>query len=207
VNLESLFLGELGMLEKSINNQYYIGLKKEYEYQQKKYKIVENYHSVQYFRLRPMNFPTIRISQLASLYHLHQNLFSKLMEIEITSGFYEVFSVATSEFWETHYTFEKESPKRVKKLTNSFIDLVLINTIIPLKFVYHKHIGKLDESTIIELITQLKPEKNSIISKFDLLKIKSKNAFETQALLELKNNYCTPQKCLQCAIGNYVLKN
>lgn len=207
VNLESLFLGELGMLEKSINNQYYIGLKKEYEYQQKKYKIVENYHSVQYFRLRPMNFPTIRISQLASLYHLHQNLFSKSMEIEITSGFYEMFSVATSEFWETHYTFEKESPKRVKKLTNSFIDLVLINTIIPLKFVYHKHIGKLDESTIIELITQLKPEKNSIISKFDLLKIKSKNAFETQALLELKNNYCTPQKCLQCAIGNYVLKN
>jgi hypothetical protein len=207
VNLESLFLGELGMLEKSINNQYYIGLKKEYEYQQKKYKIVENYHSVQYFRLRPMNFPTIRISQFASLYHLHQNLFSKSMEIEITSGFYEVFSVATSEFWETHYTFEKESPKRVKKLTNSFIDLVLINTIIPLKFVYHKHIGKLDESTIIELITQLKPEKNSIISKFDLLKIKSKNAFETQALLELKNNYCTPQKCLQCAIGNYVLKN
>jgi hypothetical protein len=140
VNLESLFLGELGMLEKSINNQYYIGLKKEYEYQQKKYKIVENYHSVQYFRLRPMNFPTIRISQFASLYHLHQNLFSKSMEIEITSGFYEVFSVATSEFWETHYTFEKESPKRVKKLTNSFIDLVLINTIIPLKFVYHKHI-------------------------------------------------------------------
>ena len=206
MNLESLFLGELGMLDKSINNQYYIDLKREYEYQSKKYKMEKNYHSVQYFRLRPMNFPTIRISQFASLYHLHQNLFSKLMQLDITTDIYEVFSVATSEFWETHYTFEKTSPKRVKKLTNSFIDLLLINTIIPLKFVYQKYIGKLDESKIIELIAQLKPEKNSIITKFDLLKINSKNAFETQALLELKNNYCTPQKCLECAIGNYVLK-
>jgi hypothetical protein len=128
------------------------------------------------------------------------------MQLDITTDIYEVFSVATSEFWETHYTFEKTSPKRVKKLTNSFIDLLLINTIIPLKFVYQKYIGKLDESKIIELIAQLKPEKNSIITKFDLLKINSKNAFETQALLELKNNYCTPQKCLECAIGNYVLK-
>ena len=207
MNLESLFLGELGMLSKSINNQYYNDLKTEYEYQRKKYKMEKNYHSVQYFRLRPMNFPTIRISQLACLYHLHQNLFSKLMEINNTSDIYELFSVATSEFWETHYTFEKTSPKRVKKSTNSFIDLLLINTIIPLKFVYLKYIGKLDESEIIELISQLKPEKNSIISKFDILNIKSKNAFETQALLQLKNNYCTQQKCLECAIGNYVMKN
>ena len=169
--------------------------------------MAENYHSVQYFRLRPMNFPTIRISQLASLYHLQQNLFSKLMEINTTSDFYELFSVTTSEFWEIHYTFGKTSPKRVNKLTNSFIDLLLINTIIPLKFVYQKHLGKLDSSKIIELMTQLKPEKNSIISKYDSLSIKSKNAFETQALLELKNKYCTPQKCLQCAIGNYVLKS
>lgn len=206
-NLESLFLGELTMLDKSTNNQYCNDLKREYEYQRKKYKLAENYQSVEYFRLRPMNFPTIRISQLASLYHLHQNLFSKLMEINATSEFYELFSVTTSEFWETHYTFEKTSPKRVKKLTNSFIDLLLINTIIPLKFIYQKHLGKLDESKIIELIAALKPESNSIISKYDSLTIKSKNAFETQALLELKNKYCTPQKCLQCAIGNYVLKN
>ncbi len=206
LNLESLFLGELGLLEKSLENQYYNDLKKEYTYQRKKYKLVQNYHSVKYFRLRPMNFPTIRISQFASLYHLHQNLFSKLMEVNSTSDFYELFSVTTSEFWNTHYTFEKISPKRVKKLSNSFIDLLLINTIIPLKFVYQKYIGKLDESEIIELMIQLKPEKNSIISKFDSLKISSKNAFETQSLLELKNNYCTLQKCLQCAIGNSLLK-
>ena len=86
------------------------------------------------------------------------------------------------------------------------MDLLLINTIIPLKFVYLKHIGKFDESVILNLIQQLKSEKNSIIEKFDLLKIKSNNAFDSQALLQLKNEYCTQQKCLQCAIGNSLLK-
>lgn len=207
-NLESLFFGSLGMLVKDIDNQYYNELKSEYSYQKKKYKLDEVVtSSVQYFRLRPTNFPTIRISQLASLYNSQQNLFSKLMSVESTSEIYSLFDVKTSEFWETHYTFEKESKKRVKKLTKSFVDLLLINTIIPLKFVYLKHLGKLDESVILNLIQQLKPEKNNIINTFDLLKIKSNNAFESQALLQLKNNYCTPQKCLQCAIGNNLLKS
>ncbi len=206
--LESLFFGQLGMLNEDIEEQYFIDLKKEYNYQQKKYNLdVSTKNTVQYFRLRPTNFPTIRISQLANLYHLHQNLFSKLMQLESIDEIYDLFSVTTTAFWDTHYTFKKESPKRIKKLTKSFVDLLLINTIIPLKFVYLKHFGKLDESVILNLIQQLKPEKNSIIDKFNLLKIKSKNAFETQALLQLKNEYCAKQKCLQCAVGNWLLKN
>ena len=205
--LESLFFGQLGMLNETIENQYFIDLKNEYLYQQKKYKLdVPTKNTVQYFRLRPTNFPTIRISQLASLYHVHQNLFSKIMQLETVDEIYDLFQVSTAAFWETHYTFEKESPKRVKKLTKSFVDLLLINTIIPLKFVYQKHIGKLDESAILNLIQQLKSEKNSIIDKFNELKIKSINAFETQALLQLKNEYCAPQKCFQCAVGNWLLK-
>ncbi len=207
LNLESLFFGQLGIFNKSTDNQYFNELNKEYNYQKKKYKLdMVLRNSVQYFRLRPMNFPTIRISQLASLYTIHQNVFSKLMFLETISEIYDLFEITTSEFWETHYTFEKESPKRMKKLTKSFIDLLLINTIIPLKFVYLKHIGKLDESVILSLIQQLKPEKNSIIDTFNSLKIKSNNAFESQALLQLKNEYCTQQKCLQCAIGNSLLK-
>ncbi len=206
-NLESLFFGQLGMFLKPIDNQYYKKLKSEYKYQQKKYKLESiSRNQIEYFRLRPMNFPTIRISQFASLYSLHQNLFSKLMQVEDTNEFYELFAVATSEFWQLHYTFEKESPKRTKKLTKSFVDLLLINTIIPLKFVYLKYIGKLDESIIVNLITLIKPEKNSIIENFTSLKINSKNAFKTQALLQLKNEYCAPQKCLQCAVGNFLLK-
>ena len=97
----------------------------------------------------------------------------------------------------------KKSPKRLSK---SFIDLILINTIIPLKFVYLQSRGALDEDEIMQLIKQVSSEKNSIISKFLELKMKSKNALESQALLELKNNYCINKRCLQCAIGNNLLR-
>lgn len=206
--LESLFFGQLGLLDKAKEDSYFNFLKSEYDYQSKKYKLSQKEKStVQFFRLRPINFPTIRVSQLASLYSLHQNLFSKCIEQQSLNQFYELLEVKTSEFWETHYTFEKESPKKIKKLAKSFIDLLLINTIIPLKFVYLKYIGKIENESFLNLIKELKPEKNSIIDKFDLLKINSKNAFETQALLELKNEKCALQKCLQCAIGNSLLKS
>ena len=155
--------------------------------------------------MRPNNFPTIRIAQLVSLYHLHQNLFSKLIQISKIEDFYSLISVSISSFWQTHYTFDTTSRKSTKQLTKSFIDLLIINTIIPLKFVYEKSRGGVDVVEIISVLSQLKPEKNSIISKFETLKIVSKSAFDTQSLLELKNNYCAPKRCLECAIGNAVL--
>ncbi len=90
-------------------------------------------------------------------------------------------------------------------LTKSFIDLILINTILPLLFVYYKQIGKLDEERMFKLIKQIKPEKNSIIDAYKRLNIKMKNAFDTQALIHLKNEYCDKNRCLQCAIGNTLL--
>ncbi|MDD3721906.1 MAG: DUF2851 family protein, partial [Lutibacter sp.] len=162
---------------------------------------------VQFFRLRPNNFPTIRLSQLAMVYHIHQNLFSKIIETETIKEFYELFDLATSNYWETHYTFETSSKKSVKKITKPFVDLLLINTIIPMKFLYFKSLGKTDLSTVLNIIAQIKPEKNEIISKFRELKIKSNTAFETQALLQLKNEYCNKQLCLSCAIGKELLKN
>ncbi|MFK5880024.1 MAG: DUF2851 family protein [Flavobacteriaceae bacterium] len=207
-NLESLFFGQLGMLNETSENVYFNQLKKEYNYQLKKYKLLKSDRKkVEYFRLRPPNFPTIRISQLASLYSSQQNLFTELMQLKTVDAFYNFLSVSVSEFWKAHYTFEKESPKRNKKLTKSFIDLLLINTIIPLKFVYLKQHDKFDQTVLMKLIEQLKPEKNSVIDNFLKLKIEAKNAFDTQALLQLKRNYCEQQKCLQCAIGNYLLKS
>ena len=117
-----------------------------------------------------------------------------------------MFQVSTRPFWDTHYSFTSTSVKRKKRITKSFIDLLLINTIIPLKFVYQNYIGKFDEKQFLKLIQQIKPEKNSVIEKFNNLKVESNNALETQALLELKNTYCVPQKCLNCAIGNVVMK-
>ena len=206
--LAALLFGQAGFLEEESEEIYQQDLKKEYDYLKHKYNLkpIEN-RQFQFFRMRPNNFPTIRIAQLVSLFNKHQNLFSELIQLEKLEDFYNLFSVEVSDFWKTHYTFETESKKSSKKLTKSFIDLLLINTIIPLKFNYLKSRGEVNEETVLNLIQQIKPEKNTVISKFSDLKIKAKNAFESQALLQLKNNYCNPKKCLDCAIGNSLLRS
>ena len=157
--------------------------------------------------MRPTNFPTIRIAQLAALFAEHQSLFSKIIHLNKKDDYYKLFSVNIDDFWKEHYTFETTSKKSPKKLTKSFIDLLLINTIVPLKFVYLKNRGELSEDSFLHLIQEVTSEKNGIISKFLDLGISSKNAMESQALLQLKNNYCTAKKCLNCAIGNNLLRN
>jgi hypothetical protein len=205
--LAALLFGQAGFLEDVIEDEYHQQLKTAYSYLQHKYNL-ESIAKVQFsfFRMRPPNFPTIRIAQLIALYHLHQNLFSKMMQIETLKGFYELFEIDINPFWKSHYTFDKTSKLSTKKLTKSFVDLVLINTIIPLKFLYQKNRGEVNEMEFLAILKKIKSEKNSIISKFDDIGVKSKNAYETQALLELKNNYCNKKLCLQCAIGIKLLR-
>jgi len=206
--LEALFFGQAGMLSNDYESEYYKKLKKEYNYLRVKFQLTPiSNGQIQFFRLRPNNFPTIRLSQLAMIYNRHQNLFSKIIETDTIIEFYELFDEATSTYWETHYTFETTSKKSIKKLTKPFIDLLLINTIIPLKFLYLKSLGTNEISSALTIIANIKPEKNAIISKFNELNIKSNTAFETQALLQLKNDYCNKQLCLNCAIGKELIKN
>ena len=206
--LTALFFGQAGFLGENLQEEYHILLKKEYEYLKHKFKLNPiPKGQFQFFRMRPQNFPTIRLAQLASLFFMHQNLFSKLISISKKEDFYKLFSIDVAEFWKTHYTFETESKKSAKKLTKSFVDLLLINTIIPLKFVYLQNRGEVKEDDILKLINQISSEKNSVISNFSNLKIDAKNAFESQALLQLKNNYCAKKRCLQCAIGNNLLRS
>ena len=206
--LAALLFGQAGFFDGMVEEEYFLLLKNEYDYLKHKYNLypISN-KQFSFFRMRPNNFPTIRIAQLVSLFSEQQNLFSKLMKIEKLDAFYTLFSLSVNDFWKTHYTFQTRSKKSDKKLTKSFIDLLLINTIIPLKFVYQKNRGGADEENILKLIQQIKPEKNSIISKFSELKINSTSAFQTQALLELKTNYCAPKRCLECAIGNKLLRS
>ena len=205
--LNALFFGQAGFLEETIQESYFLELKKEYEYLKYKYNLKplqkQQFH---FFRMRPSNFPTIRMAQLAALYTRSQSLFSQLIEARSVEGIYALFDVSLNLFWRTHYTFSKTSKMTPKKLTKSFIDLLIINTIIPLKFTYERVLGTLDEQNLISLLQSLKPEKNTITSKFEELNIPVENAFDSQALLELKNNYCIPKRCLECAIGNVLLK-
>jgi len=204
--LEALLFGQAGMLEDDVQDQYYIGLQNEYRFLKQKFKLSNRYVlPMQFFRLRPPNFPTIRLSQLAMLYHTHQNLFSKVIEMQTVDELYGLLKVPASNYWETHYNFQKESKTSTKILTKSFIDLVLINTILPLKFCYAKHVKWEVDAQIIDLSTAIASEANSIIDAFNSLKKVSKSALQSQALLQLKTEYCDKNKCLQCAVGNALI--
>ncbi|MBL7885804.1 MAG: DUF2851 family protein [Flavobacterium sp.] len=206
--LEALLFGQSNLLPSHPEDNYSKELKSWFDYLVVKYKISTiQIEAVQFFKHRPDNFPTIRLAQLGMLYHVHRNLFTKIIEAKTVNEIYQLFDVAVSSYWKTHYTFEKTSPKKEKFLTQSFIDLIIVNTIVPVKFAYAKSQGKDDSEQWIELLTQLKPEKNSIIEKFTLFKIQANNAFQSQALLQLKNEYCNAKRCLQCAIGLELLKN
>jgi hypothetical protein len=120
---------------------------------------------------------------------------------------YELLNVSVSSYWQNHYQFDKESPKKTKTLSKSFVDLVIINTIIPIQFAYSNIMGDSVSEDLIDFMNEVAPEKNAIIDKFSSFGIKSKNAFETQTLLELKNEYCNNKACLKCALGMELLKN
>ena len=207
-NLEALLLGIAGLLDAEKEDNYFKDLKFRYFYLLHKYQIEKKvFEPVQFFKHRPDNFPTIRLSQLANLYHVQQNLFSVISTLNSVKSSYEVFNVSASEYWQNHYQFDKESPKKKKKLSKSFIDLVIINTIIPLQFAYAKSQGKEISEDLIQLINGVAPEKNAIIDKFGSFGIKAENAFETQSLLQLKNEYCNKSRCLECAFGMELLKS
>ncbi|MFV5703504.1 DUF2851 family protein [Flavobacterium sp. XS2P12] len=206
-NLEALIFGTAGLLDSEKEDNYFKDLKFRYFYLLHKYQITKIcMEPVQFFKHRPDNFPTIRLSQLANLYHCQQNLFSKISTLNSLKDIYEVFQVCASEYWLNHYQFDKESPKKKKPLSKSFIDLIVINTIIPLQFAFAKSQVKEISEDLISLITEVSAEKNAVIDKFSSFGVRSKSAFETQSLLQLKNEYCNKSKCLECAIGMELLK-
>ncbi|KAB1068231.1 DUF2851 family protein [Tamlana haliotis] len=204
--LEALFFGQAGLLVDTIEAAYYLKLKKDYQFLRQKFKL-NNIHvlPLQFFRLRPPNFPTIRLSQLASLYAEHHNLFSKIIASDDLDYFYDLFRVETSAFWKTHYTFQKTSKPSAKALTKPFIDLLLINTILPIKFLYAKQRGRDVSSDLIDLAHKISAENNSVVKGFNNLKKVANSAMDSQAIIQLKTNYCDVNACLKCAVGNQLL--
>ena len=205
-NLEALLFAKAGLLNEAKEDLYFKDLKTRFDYLSHKYQLENGiFEPVQFFKHRPDNFPTIRLSQLANLYHSQQNLFSKIIETSSVQDIYNIFKITASNYWQSHYQFDKESPKKKKSLTNSFIDLIIINTIVPIQFAYARSQGKEVSENLISLMQEVAPEKNGIIEKYTVFGIKSKNAFDSQSLLQLKNEYCNKSKCLECAIGMELL--
>jgi hypothetical protein len=206
-NLEALLFGKVDLLPMDAEDFYGKDLQNRSTYITQKHRLKKLFiEPVQFFKHRPDNFPTIRLAQLAMLYHKQQNLFSKIVTTHSLGDFYRLFDVGVSPYWECHYQFEKESPKKKKQFSKSFIDLLIINTIVPLQFAYAKNQGKEISEQLLQLMQTIAPEKNIIIEKFSNFGVNAKSAYQTQSLLQLKNNYCNHSKCLECAIGIQLLK-
>ena len=207
-DLEALLLGQAGLLEGEKEEWYFKTLKAKYEYLKHKFKLSnQNVIVPKFFRLRPPNFPTVRLAQFAVLYSERSNLFSQLIDAKTKKDFYELFDIYASDYWDTHYNFGISSLKRKKRVTKSVVDLLIINTIIPVKFCHAVQQGLDISSELLELASEISSEENTIVKKFNSLKPISKNAYQSQALLQLKNEYCDKNGCLRCAVGNSIMGN
>jgi hypothetical protein len=206
--LEALLYGQANLLDQDFQDEYAKRLQQEFEYLSLKYGLKKNsFTSVTFFKHRPDNFPTIRLAQLAALYHKECNLFSKLMKAPDHTSMYTLLSVSINAYWTTHYNFDKMSKKKRRTLSTSFLNLMLINTILPIKYAYEKSRLKQNDEQFFRLMESLPSEKNAIMDHFATIGVVSNSAFESQALLQLKKEYCEVKKCLQCAVGLQILKN
>lgn len=201
LELESLLFGQARLLDDDqVIDSYYKSLKKEYSFLKHKYQLNQPYKSPEFFRLRPSNFPTIRLAQLSTIYAKSNNLFHLLIEQD-QPNVSKIFNLGTSEYWETHYNFEKTSKKSLKKISNSFLDLLMINTIIPLKFSYQRYKGDMNNESLLKMVMSIKKEDNSIVANFKKLNVPINDAKESQSYIQLYNEYCVKDKCLECAVG------
>ena len=205
LSMEALLFGQSNLLNNASEDLYSKYLQREYMYLKQKYNLQDSFVKLHFFRLRPSNFPTVRLSQFSMLYFQHKSLFSKIISSKTISELYTLFKVSTAVYWQNHYVLGKESVFKEKFLSNSFIDLLILNTIIPLKYAYAKSIGVDNIEELLDLYKAIKPEVNSITTKFKKLKLKMNSSLDTQSLIELKNQYCNKNNCLQCEIGNKLL--
>jgi len=207
--IEALLFGQSGFLHQKdyAEDNYVIALKKEYDYQSKKHSLTPIGSDLwKFMRLRPVSFPTIRIAQFAMLVHKSSGLFSQMMEIEKPEEINKLLKVEVSDYWKTHYTFGKISASKTKTLGEDTVKVITLNTIVPFMFAYGiaRDNQELKDKALI-LLEALKPESNSVVNGFEKLGIKANNAMFSQALIQLKAQYCDKKKCLFCHIGTGIL--
>jgi hypothetical protein len=206
--VEALFFGQAGLLEEDVPDDPH------YRLLQQEYRLLRNKYSLspldpllfKSLRIRPNNFPHIKIAQLAGFIGNRQDLFSRMIEQESLDDFCSLFASATSGYWETHYQFGKPSPRKKKGLGLSAIHILLINTVIPILFAY----GKRENREVLirrafDLLESLPAERNHIITSFNSVGVKVLHAGDSQALIQLRKEYCDPRKCFCCRVGHRLL--
>ena len=208
--LAALFFGQAGFLNHELKGNYPLELKKEYEFLRNKYQLQPLKASLwKFMRMRPTNFPTIRIAQFIEIYTKNENLFQKMKEASSVTEMKKTFEVEAYGYWDSHFRFDvPASKKQAKTLGDASINTLLINAVIPLLF---NHGEKTSDENLkekaMDFLTNLPAEKNSITKKWKELKMPLQSAYDSQGLIQLKNNHCRHKNCLNCTIGNTVIKN
>jgi len=209
LQIEAFLLGQAGLLNKpECGDEYYQKLVTEYRFLSRKYQIqylpAERW---KWLRLRPANFPTIRIAQFASLIYKSNSLFSQILENPNYNAIAKAFEIEASEYWKNHYQFGIKSKLKVKNFGKSALDGIIINSIVPVLFLYGCVNGNQQiKDKACELLDEVGVENNSIIRKWEECGIEMKSAYHSQALLQLKSEYCDKFKCLQCEFGNRLIR-
>ncbi|MFZ9388945.1 MAG: DUF2851 family protein [Chitinophagaceae bacterium] len=205
--LEALLMGQAGLLQAESEDPYYILLQREYRFLRLKYKLEPICQPVHFLRMRPRNFPTVRLAQLAALLQKSGPLFSTVRDLESISELREWFNVTANDYWHYHYRFGEPSSYRKKNTGLRLLDRIIINCLAPVLFAYGDYYRDLKfRDRAMRWLETTGPERNSYTAGFEKLGVKNISALDSQALIELKRNYCEKKMCLECGIGNEVLK-
>ena len=208
--IEALLFGQSGLLETDFNDDYPKALKKEFLFLQKKHNLVAPVGKTtwKFSRMRPQSFPTIRLAQLAGLVHKSSHLFSKIITPMPISDLKTLFEVEVSEYWRSHFMFDTPSVFSEKSFGKEAIDILLINVVAPFLFFYGKmRKEEAVKDRALELLDNLKPEKNVVTEGWQKLGMGIGNAARSQSLIQLKTEYCDKKQCVNCAVGVAILKN
>lgn len=200
-HLEALFLGTAHLLTSETEDYYLKTLQKTYNYLKQKYNLRQTVNTPTYFKLRPDNFPTVRLIQFASFIYNQPFLFDLVRNPESVSRNNYLLGAPVSTYWQTHYVFGKEHKLRKKTVSQSFYNLLLINTVLPFQYVYHQQLGKDIIDEVLQHYQSIDLEKNSTTEMFQKLQVPVKSSLDSQSVLFLKKNYCDLRRCLNCEIG------
>ncbi|MEP7377495.1 MAG: DUF2851 family protein [Chitinophagaceae bacterium] len=206
--LEALLLGQAGLLEQNFEEDYPTLLQREYRFLQNKYNLQSITLPVYALRMRPGNFPAVRLAELAMLIHESSHIFSRVKEAGSAKDIRKFFEVTANDYWHYHYQFDEMASFKKKKTGAFTIDNIIINTVAPVLFAYgnyHNDTGYKDKA--LQCLEEITAESNLITRGFKQLNIENKNAWDSQALIELKNEYCNKKRCLECSAGNAILKS
>jgi hypothetical protein len=210
VQVEALFFGQAGFLEDSTTDDYFLLLKREYTLLGKKFNLYANQLNKaqwKFMRLRPANFPTLRLAQLAALVGSRKNIFSRLLEAGSYQELHALFSVNQSSYWQHHYQFFKPAGEIIPAMGAMSIDNIIINTVVPLLVAYGKERDEQDLiDRAVDILQHVATEENVIIRSWKALGMKSSSAGDSQALIELHNSFCLKRRCLDCNIGFSIIQ-